>query len=149
MAYEEGRIPSMRKRVNEAFVVCAADGKRVLDMEAFAVDSFGIVAAGVHFTTYVMTGDGRKYWIQRRPKNKPTFPGMLDSTASRNVILSEVPLVGMAREVDEEAGIPEKYTLANIKACGTVSYHMSECNDGRPGSLPHVRCFYGRNFDRT
>ena len=60
MAYEEGRIPSMRKRGDEAFAVCAADGEHVLDMEVLAVDSFGIVAAGVQLITYVMTGDGRK-----------------------------------------------------------------------------------------
>lgn len=142
LAYEEGRIPSMRKRANEPFAVCAADGEHVLDMEVLAVDSFGIVAPGVHLITYVMTSDGRKYWIQRRSKNKSTFPGMLDSTAAGNLISTEVPLDGMAREADEEAGIPETYTRANIKACGTVSYHMSKCNDGRPGSSPHVQYNY-------
>ena len=142
LAYKEGRIPSMRKRANEPFAVCAADGEHVLDMEVLAVDSFGIVASGVHLITYVMTSDGRRYWIQRRSKNKATFPGMLDSTASGNLISTESPLDGMAREAEEEAGIPEKYTRENIKACGTVSYHMSNCNDGRPGSLPHVQYNY-------
>ena len=33
-------------------------------------------------------------------------------------------------------------TRANVKAYGTVSYHISECNDGRPGSLPHVQYNY-------
>ena len=64
LAYEEGRIPSMRKRVNEAFAVYAVDGEHVLDMEFRAVESFGIVVTGVHLITYVMTSDGRKYWIQ-------------------------------------------------------------------------------------
>ena len=62
MAYEESRIPSMRKHVHEAFAVCAADGEHVLDMEVLEVNSFGIVAAGVHLITYVMTSGGRKYW---------------------------------------------------------------------------------------
>ena len=67
---------------------------------------------------------------------------MLDSTAAGNLTSTESPLEGMAREADEEAGIPETYTRANVKACGTVSYHMSERNDGRPGSLPHVQYNY-------
>ncbi|KAK0507726.1 hypothetical protein JMJ35_009615 [Cladonia borealis] len=132
----------MRKRVNEAFAVCAADGEHVLDMEVLAVDSFGIVAAGVHLITYVMTSDGRKYWIQRSSKNKATFPGELGSTASSSLISSELPLDGVAREADEEAEIPETYTRANVKACGTVSYYMWEYNDGRPGSWPHVQYNY-------
>ena len=142
LAYEEGKIPSMRKRANEALAVYAPDREHVLDMEVLAVDSFGIVASSVHLITYVITAEGRKYWIQRRAKDKPTFPGMLDSTAAGNLISTEEPLDGMVRENEEEAGIPQCYTRANIKACATVSYQMSKCNDGRPGSLPHLQYNY-------
>ena len=67
---------------------------------------------------------------------------MLNSTASGNLVSCEVLLAGMAREADEEAGIPETYTRANVEACGIVSYNMSERNDGRPGSLPDVQYCY-------
>ena len=33
-------------------------------------------------------------------------------------------------------------TQADVKACRAIFYHMSERNDGRPGSLPHVRYNY-------
>ena len=141
LAYER-KVPGMCKRANEPYAVWAEDGEHLMDMEVLAVDSFGIVGKGVHLIAYAMTKNGLKYWIQRRSRMKSTYPGMLDSTAAGNLLSNEKPLNGMVREAAEEAGIDEGYARANIKACGTVSYQMSKCYDGRAGSLPHVQFNY-------
>ena len=140
----------MRKRTDEAFAVCVADGEHILDMEVLAVDSFGIVAAGVHLITYVMTRGGRKYWVQRRSKNKTTFPSVLDSTASGNYYRVRYGLMVWRKRLMKKLESQKHVdTQANVKACRAIFYHMSERNDGRPGSLPHMQYNCEKKFPQN
>jgi isopentenyldiphosphate isomerase len=138
----EDKVPRLQKWANEVMPLYSSTGEHVLDMDLVGVDQFGIVTYGVHLTAYVETSEGRMYWVPRRSKTKSTFPGMLDNSVAGNLISTERPIDGIVREVAEEAGISEEYTRANIRACGTVTYQMSETNAGDPGTQHHTQYVY-------
>jgi 8-oxo-dGTP pyrophosphatase MutT (NUDIX family) len=61
-----------------------------------------------------------------------TFPGMLD-TVGGSLRSGEKPIDCIVRECLEKASIPEPYTRAYIKSCGTLSYQMTQTDVGEPG----------------
>ncbi|KAJ4328053.1 hypothetical protein N0V84_001421 [Fusarium piperis] len=140
--FDEGRV--IRKWHNENLPVYDRHRQHILDMDLCGVDLLGVVSYGVHLTAYVRSqgADGApvyKYWVPRRSYTKSTFPGMLDNFVAGNMLSGESPLEGMIREVSEETGIPEDFTRANIRSCGTVTYQMSKSNDGRVGCQHHCQ----------
>jgi hypothetical protein len=74
--------------------------------------------------------------------SKKVYPGTLDTTAAGSLRSGEMPIDGMIREATEEAGIPEEYSRANIKSCGSVTYQVAATNDGTPGCQHHVQFAY-------
>lgn len=135
--FDEGRV--IRKWRNENMPVYDRHGQHILDMDVCGIDLFGIVSYGVHLTAYVCTQGGYKYWVPRRSYTKSTFPGMLDNFVAGNLQSGESLLEGMIREVVEETDLPEDFARANIRSCGTVTYQMSEANDGRPSCQHHCQ----------
>ncbi|ORY12929.1 NUDIX hydrolase domain-like protein [Clohesyomyces aquaticus] len=127
---------------NELFPVYFSSGSHILDLDGAGVDAFGIVNCGCHFIAYVTTSECRKYWVPRRAKTKMSFPGMLDNTVGGSLRSAEKPLDCIVREAEEEAGLPVQYTRAHIKACGTLSYQMSQTVDGKLGCQHHVQYVY-------
>lgn len=51
---------------DELFLLYAADGEHVLDMDGCGQDLFGMRVQGVHVTVWTETDQGRMYWVQRR-----------------------------------------------------------------------------------
>jgi len=123
-------VAYLRKWANETMPVYSASGEHVLDMDLVGVDLFGVVTYGVHVTAYVMTPEGRKYWVPRRSGLKFSHPGMLDNAVAGNVRTGERALDRVIEKAASEASIPKEFTRANIRACGTVSYQMSMTNRG-------------------
>jgi isopentenyldiphosphate isomerase len=122
--------------------VYSVSGEHVLDMDLVGVDLFGVVTYGVHLTAYVMTPEGRKYWVPRRSRTKFSYPGRLDNAVAGNIRTGERALDRIVERAASEASIPKEFTRANIRACGTVSYQMSTTNFGQPGCQHHVQYVY-------
>ncbi len=141
-AHEKGNIDALRKWANELFPVYSSKGEHVLDMDGCGVDLFGIINFAVHFIAYVNTKDGLKFWIPRRSKTKTSYPGMLDNTVGGSLSSGERPIDCIVREAAEEGALPESYTRENVRACGTLSYQMSQTDDGRPGCQHQVQYLY-------
>jgi 8-oxo-dGTP pyrophosphatase MutT (NUDIX family) len=123
----------VRKWFGDNLAVKAPNGEHVLDMDRGGVDLFGVITHGVHLTGFVQTESGLKYWVPRRSYTKSTFPGLLDNFVAGSLSSGEKPIDAMVREVSEETGIPEEYTRANMKPCGTLTFQLTSTNDGRPG----------------
>lgn len=138
--YKEGK--GIRKWFKEPFPLRDPSGIHVLNLDGCGVDLLGVVSYGIHVTGFVRTKEGIKYWVPQRSKNKSTFPGMLDNFCSGNLVGDERPFHGMVREIAEETAIPEEYTRAHARSCGTVTYQMSVTNDGRKGCQHHCQYVY-------
>jgi len=53
-----------------------------------------------------------------------------------------MPSFATIRETAEEASLPEDYTRANVKSCGTLSYQMSQTDAGKLGCQHQVQYLY-------
>ena len=67
---------------------------------------------------------------------------MLDNTVGGSLSSGERPIDCTAREAAEEGALSESYTRENVIACGTLSYQMSQTDDGRPGCQHQVKYLY-------
>jgi hypothetical protein len=74
--------------------------------------------------------------------SKKVYIGTLDTTAAGSLHSGEMPINGMIKEAAEETGIPEEYSRANIKLCGSVTYRVAATNDEKPGCQHHVQFTY-------
>lgn len=137
-AHLQGSIHSLKRWDEELFSVHSADGEHVLDMSILGSGFFGVVCSGVSLIAWTRSAGERKYWVQKRAMTKLVFPGKLDSAVGGNIRNGESPLQAMMREAMEEASIPEEYSKAHLKACGTISYHLTFDIDGSPASCPHI-----------
>ncbi|CAG0892786.1 unnamed protein product [Cyprideis torosa] len=71
---------------------------------------------------------GKCVWLQRRAKDKPTWPGQWDVTVSGGLSAFLDIRQRMIQEAEEEAGIPE-VLLKDMKAAGIVSF-FHDCPRG-------------------
>ena len=139
--YEKGNSSIIPKWSNEMFPVYSSTGEYVMDMAAPGVDLFGIVSYAVHLIAYTNTKAGLRYWLPRRAV-KMTYPGMLDNTVGGSLSSGEKAIDCIAREACEEASLPKEFTRQNVKTCGTLSYQMTQTDDGRPGCQHQVQILY-------
>lgn len=82
----------------------AASPRGVIDRGA--IPSLGMIGIGVHLNGYVERRDGPHLWIARRARDKRTDPGKLDNLVGGGVPAGLSPAETLAKEADEEAGIP-------------------------------------------
>lgn len=120
----------------------APDGERIMDVGMIGAGFYGVVCNGVSLIAWTGAAGCRKYWVQKRALTKSVYPGKLDSTVGGNLRGGESPVDGMMREANEEASIPFEFSRRNMKACGTVSYHLDFDADLTPASCPHVLYAY-------
>jgi 8-oxo-dGTP pyrophosphatase MutT (NUDIX family) len=99
---ELGLVPGWR---GELYALADEAGNELLRIERAAFRVFGLQSRAVHINGY--TRDGR-IWIGRRSPKKPTDPGKLDNFAAGGLTAGETPDVCAARELWEEAGMPQE-----------------------------------------
>ncbi|KAH8682128.1 thiamine pyrophosphokinase-related protein [Xylariales sp. PMI_506] len=142
---QRGTFEVLSSSSGELDAVLGNRGTVLMTMDRFASPLFGIITYGVQLLAYVDREDGIYVWLQRRAKNKRTFPGLLDSTVGGHLPAFESPLDCVIREADEEASIPATVTRAGSVAVGTVSYLSvtDSRSKGEKGLLsPDVRFIY-------
>ncbi|KAK3896488.1 hypothetical protein C8A05DRAFT_20542 [Staphylotrichum tortipilum] len=147
-AVKEGAPTSPRKFYNEALRVVSSKGKHVLDMDRSGLDPFGCVSFSAHLIGFVKDGNDTKYWVPTRSAKKPTVPNKLHSTVAGVIRSAEQPVDCMVRKIAAEASIPKEYTMANLTACGTISYQMSITSAGEPGCQHIVSYLYEMEFGK-
>lgn len=103
---------------DELFPVHESEGKHVLDLDSAGVDKFGMTNYACHLIAFVMTKDGRKYYVPRRAKTKQSFPDMLDNSVGGSLSSGEKPIICIVRECKEESLLPTDYASTNIPTCG-------------------------------
>ncbi|KAG9193759.1 hypothetical protein G6011_03794 [Alternaria panax] len=123
----------------ELFPIYSAEDEHMLDLDSSGVNTFGIVNYSCHLIAYVTTDDGLRYWVPRRTKTKLTFPAMLDNRVVESLTSGETRIDCVVRECLEEASIPTEYTRANIRFYGSLSYQMTQADDGRQGHQHQVQ----------
>ena len=144
---QDGSIEELKRWSNELFPVYAADGEHVLDFDGVRIDLFRVVNYAVHMLGWVTAKDaGKKYWVLRRSLTNMTYPGKLDNTVGGSLSSCEKPIDCIVRECEEELSLDPAYTHANIKPCGTLSYHMTKSDLGAPGCQPQVQYLYEMEF---
>lgn len=124
---------------DELFPLYAADGEHVLDMDSCGQDLFGMRVQGVHVTVWTETDQGRMYWVQRRSLQKTNHAGMLDTATGGGLRSRERAIVGMVRELEEEACLPQQYSREHIRPCGTLSYTLTESSMRQTAYQPHTQ----------
>jgi hypothetical protein len=97
-------------------------------------DVFGIINFSVHMIAWVMTKE-----VPRRAMTMRDILGMLDNNVGGGLVSGERPIDGIVRECQEEISLDPAYTRANIKSCGTISYHMCVTDGIEPGCQPQVQ----------
>lgn len=108
---------------DEPFPVGVRFGDEICRVDRAGVELFGVAARGVHVNGYVETEAGLSLWIPRRSPAMLVCPGKLDSMAAGGHPAGAGVLETLAREADEEAGVP--LALAKKAApAGSVSYAL-------------------------
>jgi isopentenyldiphosphate isomerase len=138
----EKQVPILCRLANELFPVYYATGEHVLDLDGRGLDVFGIINYSVHMIAWVMTKDGPQYCVPRRSMTKACFPGTLDNSVGGSLASGERPIDCIIRECQEEICLDPAYTRANIKSCGTTSYHMCVTDGNEPGCQLQVQYLY-------
>ncbi len=108
----------------EAFDVRATvPGPVLAQIDRGALPIFGIAAVGVHLNGLMRRGDGWHLWVARRAADKLLDPGKLDQLAAGGVPAGLTPLQTLAKEAEEEAGLPPSLTRKATHQ-GVISYAM-------------------------
>ncbi len=141
-AVNSGRVKEVRSWVNEPFRVVTSNNEHVLNMDGSGLSAFGVINFACHLIGYVMTKDGRKFWVPRRSRHKMSYPGMLDNTTGGSLNATETPFECIVRECEEEISLEPEYTRSNIVACGTAGFHLSRTDSGDPGCQLQVQYLY-------
>jgi isopentenyldiphosphate isomerase len=128
----------MSRWCDELYAVTPSSGGPALfAMERAATPLFGVRAYGVHLSGYVRK-QGRVFiWIGRRSRHKSTYPGLLDNTVAGGLTYGLSVRDCLAKECEEEAGIPPSLTAQAIPV-GAVSY----CAETPEGLRPDVMYCY-------
>lgn len=108
---------------DEPFPVGVRFGDEICRVDRAGVELFGLPAWGVHANGYVETETGLSLWIPRRSPSVRVCPGKLDNMAAGGHPAGAGVMETLAREADEEAGVP--LALAERAApAGSVSYAL-------------------------
>ena len=108
---------------HEPFPVGLRFGDEICRIDRAGVELFGIAAYGVHVNGYVETAAGPALWIARRSRAMQTSPGKLDNMAAGGQPAGVGVAENLAREADEEAGVP--LALAKTaQPAGSVRYAL-------------------------
>jgi len=121
-------VPALRGWRYECYEIRPSFSAPVLfKMERSATPLFGVRQYGVHINGYVQDNEkGMSLWIQRRSKNKQTWPGKLDSFVGGGLTEGLGIIETAIKEAGEEANVPVELAR-NIKPAGSVSFfHQSE-----------------------
>ncbi len=120
----------------EAFDVRAdADGPALAVLDRGALPLFGVQAVGVHLNGLVRRGAETWMWVARRAADKLLDPGKLDHVVGGGVPAGLTPLATLAKEADEEAGLPPAL-LTGARHRGVIRYAM-ERPEGLRRDLVH------------
>ena len=123
---------------DEAFDVRAHPGGPVLArIDRGALPAFGILAEGVHLNGLVRRAEGVHLWVGRRAPHKTLDPDKLDHIVAGGVPAGLTPVETLAKEGDEEAGLPAELAVRAEKV-GEIGYAM-EREEGLRRDLLH--CF--------
>lgn len=87
---------------NELLDLVADDGTVLGCIERAVMRPLGLMTRAVHLTAYAPDG---QMWIARRAQHKNTDPGMWDTLVGGLIAAGEEPVLALARESDEEAGL--------------------------------------------
>ncbi len=109
----------------------------VMAMERAAVPRFGLPGYGVHLNGLVRRRDGLHMWVGQRALDKTTAPGRWDQLAAGGQPVDLSLAANMAKEAEEEAGLPSTLARA-IRPVGAITY----CLEAEGGLRPDVvYCF--------
>lgn len=117
---EEGHIQGWR---DERYSVRPHFGTDPLfAMERAGCPFFGVRTWSVHVLAFVWRRDtGPHFWVGKRDKERPTYPGKLDSTVGGGQPEGLTVTQNLIDECAEEAGIAEEYAV-RAKPVGCISY---------------------------
>ena len=88
---------------NEQLAGTDAQGRRLGTVERAAVRPLGITTFAVHLAGRRPDGG---HWVQRRALDKPNDPGLWDTLMGGMVSAADTLQTALARETQEEAGLP-------------------------------------------
>jgi 8-oxo-dGTP pyrophosphatase MutT (NUDIX family) len=133
------------RRRKEKFPLVSTWGEEPLAaLDRGAVTFFGIKAFGIHINVFVRTPTGLDMWLGRRSRTKPVAPGQLDNLVAGGQPHGLTLIENVAKEADEEAGIPAA-VIKGVRPVGAVSYHMA--SEG--GSRDDVLFLYDLEVDEA
>ena len=98
-------------------------GKVLGTVDRGALPLLGIRAWGAHCNGLVRRDDGWHLWVARRAADRPLDPGKLDHLAAGGVPAGLTPEQTLAKEAEEEAGIPASLS-AQARRVATLGYSM-------------------------
>jgi 8-oxo-dGTP pyrophosphatase MutT (NUDIX family) len=143
---QRGTFSILRGWRNETFPVYGPNNEVLLHIERCACPLFGVVTYGVHAVGYVLPEDPTmplKIWVSRRAQSKPTFAGMLDSTAAGGIASEETPLEAVVRECEEEASLFPTLVQQNLQSVGVIThFYVREERSGGEIGLLQPECQY-------
>lgn len=113
-----GLCPAPR---GESFPVGRRFGETLCEVDRAGVELFGFPSWGVHMNGHVETASGLALWIPRRAAGMLVCPGALDNMVAGGQPAGVGVRETLAREADEEAGIPADLARRATPA-GAVSY---------------------------
>lgn len=123
------------RRRKEKFPLVNGWGEEPLAaLDRGAVTFFGIKAFGVHLNVFVRTENGLDMWLGRRSRTKPVAPGQLDNLVAGGQPHGLSLIDNVAKEADEEAGIPAAL-IKGAHPVGAVSYRMASEGGSRDDTL--------------
>lgn len=147
--HQRGTFSVLKGWRNEIFPVYGPDGQVLLHVERCACPLLGVVTYGVHAVGYVLPEQPTmplRIWVSRRARSKPTFAGMLDSTAAGGIASGETPLEAVVRKCEEEASLSPSLVRRNLQDLGVITnfYVREERSGGEPGLLqPECQYVFG------
>ena len=107
----------------ESYPVGARFGEALCEVDRSGAELFGVPAYGVHLNGCVAAGGGVSLWIARRSRSVRVCPGQLDNMAAGGQPAGLGIAENLAREAEEEAGIPAALAARAVRA-GTVTYGL-------------------------
>lgn len=119
-ALEAGGLMAPRRGELYAARACWGDPP-AFDIDRAACPALGLRTWGVHLTAYRRDGDAPAFWIGRRSRAKPTYPGELDNTVAGGQPAGLSFRENLIKECWEEASLPET-VAARARPAGMLSY---------------------------
>lgn len=121
---QKNMFPALRGWREETYSIRSHFSQPPLfSMERAATCMFGLRQYGVDINGYVVSECGNEIsiWMQRRSRNKPTWPGRLDNFVSGGLSDGHGIKETVVKEALEEANLPSSLAK-NIRPAGCVSF---------------------------